>query len=456
MEVKNDENQRGYRCRASCQKRLGSNVNKQSTGNRDWRALLQGENKHLDYKAASSWNDAKADLLKDIIAMSNIRDGGQIVIGVRENETKTHEPDSLTNEQLASFDPTDVVQYVNGFVQPGVRLNIVRDELAGQRVVRIEVAEFEPGPNICTRPAPGARPAFNPGQILIRTEAAQSRVIQTAEEMRELLGLALGKTSNGLLRDFRRVIEGRGIADAPPPDKHAALFAKWADERDAFVSRLKEKYKKEVGSFACSIVPVGEIAAIDDYERLRSIAEWSNVTRNAGGFPRSRAGYGEVNNRGGFIEGTNSGSGYEYEWRAFSAGPFVYVGTLNEDVLERRPEPYLEFDRLCRRVAMVFMFADRFFEQRSYDGELRFDFRWTAMRGRTLVPPDRDIWLPGTYKSRDPEIPETIRMTTIDVKTDWESFATALLGRVCQLFQVRPAPAALIRETVQRERVNWT
>ena len=46
--------------------------------------MLQ-EGRTVDFKKASSWDDLKQGIPKDILAMSNLRDGGIIIIGVEEN-----------------------------------------------------------------------------------------------------------------------------------------------------------------------------------------------------------------------------------------------------------------------------------------------------------------------------------------------------------------------------------
>lgn len=63
---------------------------------------LGNENRNLDYKGAFPWdkasNDEKCAIAKDVLAFSNTRDGGMILIGVND---KSGVLEGLTEEQFA-------------------------------------------------------------------------------------------------------------------------------------------------------------------------------------------------------------------------------------------------------------------------------------------------------------------------------------------------------------------
>ncbi|HEY6351943.1 MAG TPA: ATP-binding protein, partial [Candidatus Angelobacter sp.] len=70
---------------------------------------LRTETKNLDYKQSMNWasasNEDKCKLVKDILAMMNTPDGGQIVIGVEDN---TYNLLGVNDGDAASFDITKV------------------------------------------------------------------------------------------------------------------------------------------------------------------------------------------------------------------------------------------------------------------------------------------------------------------------------------------------------------
>src|SRR5260370_19485963 len=272
----------------------------------EWRELLRGETKYVDYKAPMAWDDVgKAKLLKHIIAMSNIRDGGRIVIGVSESpQTKAHESEGLSPEQLSSFDPTKIAQYVNAYVQPGVRGRVERPVLDGKPVIVLEVAEFDQLPNVCIKPGPLG--GFNPGDVLIRTDGCESRRITTSEEMRALLKVALGKTADTLLRDFRQILEGGSKGDGAPDSVRNDRLAEWSEAFEKFTNELEAKSGTRVPLFECIVSPLGGVSGLDTHAKLRMKLQESTVALPYWPtFPNSQ--YGNAFNRSGSIEGADHG-----------------------------------------------------------------------------------------------------------------------------------------------------
>jgi hypothetical protein len=151
------------------------------------------EERNLEYKGPVAWVDPeiKAKLTKGALAMSNIRDGGAIVVGV-EQAGEVFTPVGLTPEQLDSFTQDEVASHVNNFADPYVELTVSRGEIGTLHFVIVQVREFAEVPTICRRDGIGLRK----GAIYTRTR----RMHETAEvpsqaEMREILDMA---TENGL------------------------------------------------------------------------------------------------------------------------------------------------------------------------------------------------------------------------------------------------------------------
>jgi len=64
------------------------------------------EDRRREYKAPMPWTDelSKAKITKAILAMSNIKDGGVIIVGMRELEDKTFSPDGLSDADAQRCD----------------------------------------------------------------------------------------------------------------------------------------------------------------------------------------------------------------------------------------------------------------------------------------------------------------------------------------------------------------
>ena len=80
---------------------------------------IKSENKNLDYKEKFNWNtsskEEKTEIVKDILAMSNTQDGGNIIFGVRDND---FESIGLSEDDFKSFDQTKVNDFLHKYTDP--------------------------------------------------------------------------------------------------------------------------------------------------------------------------------------------------------------------------------------------------------------------------------------------------------------------------------------------------
>ena len=84
------------------------------------------EERYLEYKGAMSWSSdyTKVEIAKAMMAMSNLRNGGIIVVGMKEAKRGIWEPDTVTAEQVASFSKDDIAQWVNDYAVPSVQFTV--------------------------------------------------------------------------------------------------------------------------------------------------------------------------------------------------------------------------------------------------------------------------------------------------------------------------------------------
>lgn len=164
--------------------------------------LLQ-EGRAVDFKRAAMWNELKQGIPKDILAMSNLRDGGIIIIGVEESDNKWNRT-GMIDEQLNTYNPDDMIDHVNKYASPSMTFDVVKhtdDE--GLKYLVIRAHEFEEKPFVCKRNFAGE---LREGAFYIRPLGkAESREVQTAEEMHDLLELSVEKRTRNFLRQIQRV-----------------------------------------------------------------------------------------------------------------------------------------------------------------------------------------------------------------------------------------------------------
>ena len=110
------------------------------------------EERNLEYKRSMNWADidTKVKITKAAMAMSNIPDGGYIVIGVTKNG-EVYEPDGMQEIHSDSFKQDDVMTWINEYADPYVELIVTFADRSSKHFVIIEVLEFDELPVVCKK-----------------------------------------------------------------------------------------------------------------------------------------------------------------------------------------------------------------------------------------------------------------------------------------------------------------
>lgn len=188
---------------------------------------LKSEGPSLDYKAGFEWSkpnrDLKYELVRDLMALANTKNGGRVVFGVRDADLEFV---GVSIEILESIDPTDVLGMLHDNAAPRVRCAVYKREIDGRRVVVFDVAEFEDTPIICTngviRGDGSKRIILREGAVYIRTGAAATTEVSSADDMRALISRAVTREaalrSEELMRSVRELLTGTPAGPAEAVD----------------------------------------------------------------------------------------------------------------------------------------------------------------------------------------------------------------------------------------------
>ncbi len=146
--------------------------------------------------------------------MSNIQDGGAIVIGV-EQIGQTFTLRGMTEQQAATFSDDIVSPYVNKYADPSAQLTVSPVSYLEKLFIVIEVNEFREIPVVCKRD--GTR-WLRRGALYTRSRGkVESCEISTHEDMRELLEIATEKQFRNILARLQRA--GFGIVESAVTSK---------------------------------------------------------------------------------------------------------------------------------------------------------------------------------------------------------------------------------------------
>lgn len=162
-----------------------------------------------------------AKVARAVMAMGNLRDGGQVCLGIDDRRLSAMLPGLAEDQvgQWTSYD--DVSDQLSKYCDPPVTFHIHQFTLSSRaRVVVLDVKEFDTEPHVCKRDFQGDLRA---GQTYVRPRGKpRTAQVPSLAEMRELHTLAIDKGVRAFLR--RAGAAGVPLVGEPVPS---------AEERDA-------------------------------------------------------------------------------------------------------------------------------------------------------------------------------------------------------------------------------
>ena len=193
---------------------------------------LGRESRSFEVKGHGSITDKQyvARVVRATMAMGNLRDGGQVCLGIDNNQMAAMQPGLAPAEVAEWSDYDNVSDQVAKYSEPPVAFHLHHFTLSsGANVVVLDVEEFDTDLHICKKDYPGVLQA---GQTYVRPRGKpQSSQVPSLVDMRDLHNLAIDKG----VREYFRRSEYAGapftLATAPTPEQQdlAAFDAEAAE-----------------------------------------------------------------------------------------------------------------------------------------------------------------------------------------------------------------------------------
>lgn len=401
-----------------------------------------GEESHIDHKAAIEWDGAEhsAALAKDIMACANLRGGGAIVIGVREAGAGELIHEGVTDDQGKTFETTDVASWVNARCEPPVQLTCYKVRHRGASFVVIRVAEFDDVPIVCTRdyaaPDNPKKRLLIKGAIYIRTPGAASAPVQSADDLRPLVGLASTKKQDEMLAAIRSVIAGTSLVSAAEP---AALYA---EEENEMIEGVAATFKA-VGRGGALLVKCYPV----EYEahRLGSANELGSLLNDA----LRVMGWSQFTNQ---VRGLNHEGlvslGDQIAALKYSGFAVLKEGFYEEDARPFRggryaqkqlgPGEWIEYVWTLFRVKRHFLFMGRLAREFHSATQIAYEISATELKGRTLVTESPSVLV---TEVPEPCLVPTFRrrgsVSAAEMIAGWQDYCADVLFAFMRLFHER-------------------
>ena len=164
------------------------------------------ESKSVDFKESASWDELKWQLIRTIIAMGNLRDGGIIVIGASERGD-TWELTGIEDTHLITYDVDDIIDAVTKYSSPPIKIEIVLVNYRnGKNFLAIQVHDFSDTPFVCKNNGPDDYKKLRTGEFYVRPAGKpRTTKVTSADDMHELLELAAEKRARRILEVAHRI-----------------------------------------------------------------------------------------------------------------------------------------------------------------------------------------------------------------------------------------------------------
>jgi predicted HTH transcriptional regulator len=170
---------------------------------------LLSESRNLDFKESQPYDVLKYKIIKAALAMSNIRNGGLVIIGVSERGPEWA-LDGISPAHLATYDVDVMLDQIHAHASP-VGVDVITHVRDSKTFLVISIHEFESDLVICRKDGPAGE-GIEKGRVYVRPAGKpQSRAVMSSEEMREITDLAAEKKARQLIAASERI----GMVAAP-------------------------------------------------------------------------------------------------------------------------------------------------------------------------------------------------------------------------------------------------
>lgn len=183
------------------------------------------ETRNIEFKGGGNWNDNsfQGKIIRGILALSNTRDGGNLIIGVRQ-QGATLVAEGVSSIDLPSWNEENVLRKVSEYADPPVEIRINFSSFEGKTFVVIAVEEFRELPTVCRK----SGTHLAEGALYVRPfRKPESTPVPSQNEMRELLDMAVEKRLRKLMASLNRA--GLPLAVPTPPSASALYDAEGSD-----------------------------------------------------------------------------------------------------------------------------------------------------------------------------------------------------------------------------------
>jgi hypothetical protein len=390
----------------------------------EFAALLQvgHETPGMECKGPGRRDDSYffALVTKGALAMSNRRDGGDVIIGVVDQKHRL-DPVGLEADELATWTHDLIADGFKPYADPGIAFTKEIRRHANRSFVVLRIQQFRQTPVICTKTYqdPKGKYVMREGALYVRDGTkAETIAIATHSDLRDLLELATERRLRALLGTVRAA--GVDLQPADDDDRHfKAQRSRYSGLADKSMSR---------GGWITVIRPAQFISERVELGALLPLMQRVAVKLRGWDFPHVDPRAQPIVGLDHIEEGTEWEHHLEW-WRLYQSAQFVDVLAFDSDWRDQSslwpPEKGWKPGEILDVVATVFKFTEifevaaRMAANVPGDDDMHVSILGLGLKGRLLTVDDPKLTPFSTPKIASlSEIPYEVALSRRDLMSD--------------------------------------
>jgi hypothetical protein len=176
------------------------------------------ETANVDFKESAKWPTLKWKIIKAVLGMGNLRDGGLIIVGVSERH-HIWDLDGISPISRNTFDADTMAAAFDKHISPAPRVEAVIHDRDGKQFLVLDVGKLEDIPIICKKEGPAGE-GIEQGGFYHRPLGGVPRTerVRPAEDMRPILEIAAENGARRILEQTHRIGAFGPAIPAPTDD----------------------------------------------------------------------------------------------------------------------------------------------------------------------------------------------------------------------------------------------
>jgi Putative DNA-binding domain len=350
-----------------------------------------GESRRIEVKGSISWDDerSKLKITKSILALTNIKDGGLLILGVNQDVNKLSWV-GMQEEHLKSYNYDEVSSHVARYADPHAQFSLTRSSYESKTFIVITVNEFDQVPVLCKRDHNmQGLSGLKAGKFYTRTRRIpESAEVSTLEDLREIVELA---TDKAVTKFLGRAATAGLLRTTPSIEKFDGEMNAFFSEEGNLLSKLKLKgywivivrppeFKRErLRLLSCEDVVIKSIVKFREYNYPHYYVGTFQEGRLV------RGGYfvrwsNDILPRRMFVEPPFS------IWQMTQSGQFIHFFALLEDYWKSTiSKNVLTFTNLVWSITEIYKFLSNLALKNTFDGEASLKIELHNTKGRRLI-----------------------------------------------------------------------